>query len=292
MERIKFKGRFLIHPLFLIFGVYYAFTGRLFVFLTYTVVAVMHEFAHAFSAAKVGYKLKKIVLMPYGAVISGDMEGISFKDEISVALAGPLVNALTALIFVAVWWLFPDLYPFTDTAMLASLSIAIVNLLPAFPLDGGRVLFCAIAKSKGEKKARKICRAVSLFIGLLTLALFVYSCFNEINFSILFFSSFIIVGAFSKNSGTYKKIKFDITKTLEKGAEIKRIALLDSAKVKRVLSFIERGKILEICVYNKDGELLKILNENEILSILESENLYSSLSDSQILQKSVKKPQK
>ena len=37
---------------------------------------------------------------------------------------------------------------------------------------------------------------------------------------------------------------------------------------------------------------LKILNENEILSILESENLYSSLSDSQILQKSVKKPQK
>ena len=45
-------------------------------------VAVQHECAHAFAAAKLGYKLNAIVLMPFGAVIDGDLRGISFKDEI------------------------------------------------------------------------------------------------------------------------------------------------------------------------------------------------------------------
>lgn len=159
----------------------------------------MHEFAHAAAAARVGYRLRRIVLMPYGAIIRGDLEGISFKDEIFVALAGPLANAAAALGFIALWWLFPDAYPYTDTAAFASLGIAAVNVLPAYPLDGGRVLFCALAKKKGETFARKLCRAVSLVIGAAFLGLFVYGCFIEVNFSMLFFASFIIAGAFGGN---------------------------------------------------------------------------------------------
>lgn len=253
-------------------------------FLTYTIVAVMHEFAHAICAAKVGYSLERIILMPYGAIISGDMEGISFKDEIYVALAGPFVNAAAALFFIALWWLVPDLYPFTDTAMLASASIAAINLLPAFPLDGGRILFCAIAKKKGERFARRVCRAVSLIIGLILSALFVFSCFYKANLSLLFFSAFIIAGAFSRNGGDYSKIRYNVCKTLEKGAEIKRVALLSTASVKKIIGYIERGKILEICVYSENGEFIKILNENQILTILEEENLYSQLKNCKILQ--------
>ena len=133
MERVSHKERFYftIHPLFLLFGVFYALTGRFFLFLTYTLTAVMHEFAHAAAAARVGYRLRRIVLMPYGAIIRGDLEGISFKDEIFVALAGPLANAAAALGFIALWWLFPDAYPYTDTAAFASLGIAAVNVQPA-----------------------------------------------------------------------------------------------------------------------------------------------------------------
>lgn len=162
MERVSHKERFYftIHPLFLLFGVFYALTGRFFLFLTYTLTAVMHEFAHAAAAARVGYRLRRIVLMPYGAIIRGDLEGISFKDEIFVALAGPLANAAAALGFIALWWLFPDAYPYTDTAAFASLGIAAVNVLPAYPLDGGRVLFCALAKKRG-KLSRASCAAPS-----------------------------------------------------------------------------------------------------------------------------------
>ena len=68
---------FRLHPLFFAVGVWYAFTGELFLFLISTIISVQHECAHAFAAAKLGYKLNAIVLMPFGAVIDGDLQGIS-----------------------------------------------------------------------------------------------------------------------------------------------------------------------------------------------------------------------
>ena len=56
-----------LHPLFFATGLVYCFTGELFSFLLSCVVALQHECAHAFAAAKLGYKLNAVVLMPYGA---------------------------------------------------------------------------------------------------------------------------------------------------------------------------------------------------------------------------------
>ena len=134
-----------LHPLFLLLGVWYAVKGELFLFLLNTLVALQHECAHAFAAAKLGYTLRKIVLMPYGAIIDGDLSGISFKDELFVAICGPLCNLLTALFVLALWWLAPTMYAFTDVAYYSSLAIALLNLLPAYPLDGGRILRCLLA---------------------------------------------------------------------------------------------------------------------------------------------------
>ena len=188
--------RFAVHPLFLLFGVWYAFSGRLFLFLVSTLVALMHECGHAFAAARVGYRLDKIVLMPYGALISGDIEGIGLKDEIKVTLAGPLVNAATAVLFVALWWFFPETYAYTDVAAYASAAIALVNLIPAYPLDGGRILYCAAAAKKGEKFARRLARGAGLVFAAAMLALFVYGCIcAAVNLTVLFFAAFLFAGA-------------------------------------------------------------------------------------------------
>ena len=110
---VGYPFRVSAHPLFLIVGIWYCLRGELFLFLTSCIVALQHECAHAFAAAKLGYKLNKIVLMPYGAVIDGDLQGISLKDEIIVALYGPLCNLITAVFFVALWWFTPTMYAFT-----------------------------------------------------------------------------------------------------------------------------------------------------------------------------------
>ena len=117
-----------VHPLFLAAGVLSAFTGQLLLFLSAVLAALEHEFAHSIAARSEGYCLDKILLMPYGAVISGDLSGIPPKAEAKVLLAGPLANAFTALGFAALWWLFPETYPYTEAAAEVSLSLFLVNI--------------------------------------------------------------------------------------------------------------------------------------------------------------------
>lgn len=267
---------FRMHPLFLIVGIWYAFTGELFLFLLSALVAIQHECAHAFAAAKLGYKLNKIILMPFGAVIDGDLRGISFKDEIFVAVCGPLCNLLTAGFFVALWWLYPTMYAFTDTACYSSLSIALVNLLPAYPLDGGRVLKCALARAffskhldenRAEKSAEKICRAVTLLFAAFFLFSFVVLCIRKTpNFTLLAFGIFLAVGAFGNRDkrAVYDKMDLSCRDALKKGTEIRRVAVLETCSVKNALRFLARGSYLVLEVYDKNEKHLFDLSQNEL----------------------------
>ncbi len=275
------KERFTVsvHPLFVLFGVWFFLRGELFLFCTFTVVAVIHESGHAFYAARIGCRLDTLRLLPCGAVVSGDIEGISLSDEIKLALAGPAVNAACAVLFVALWWLFPDTYPYTDVAAYASAGLAVVNLLPAYPLDGGRIAYCACAKKRGEGFARRFTLALSLVIAAALLALFVCSCFVSPNFSVLFFAGFIVCGAFDKRASRYRRIRFDLSAAMKRGMEIKKVALSDSCTVKKAISFLERGKYLEITVFDGEGEFLCELSEAELCAILERADIYRPIAE-------------
>ena len=131
--------------------------------------------------------------MPYGAIISGDdFSPFRYSDEIAISLAGPLTNYALALFFVAIWWLWPEIYAFTDYIVATNIAIATVNLLPCYPLDGGRVLLATLAVYMTRKKAVFICKIISIIFAGFLLGLFIYSCFNAVNFTILFFSFFIL----------------------------------------------------------------------------------------------------
>lgn len=83
------KLKITIHPLFFVFGLYFAFTGKVYSFLLSVLCALIHEFGHFLASERYGYKLSRIVLMPYGAVISGDdFSPFRYSDEIMISLAG------------------------------------------------------------------------------------------------------------------------------------------------------------------------------------------------------------
>ena len=197
-----------IHPLFYLFGVYYAITGRIFVFLIYTVCALSHELGHSLVAERAGYKLNKITLMPFGAVVTGYVAGLKPADRLKIALAGPMVNLCVALLFVSLWWVFPTVYAYTDTVVVANLCMCVINLIPAYPLDGGRMLYAFLSERFSEKRAGKICRATGISLALVLLVLFTFSAFNTVNFSLLFFALFVLVGAFNTDKeNRYVKIR-------------------------------------------------------------------------------------
>ena len=270
----KKKSLFRLHPLFLLVGVWYACTGELFLFLLSALVAIQHECAHAFASARLGYQLNKIVLMPFGAIIDGDLRGISFKDEIFVAVCGPLCNLITAAFFVALWWLAPTMYAFTDTACYSSLAIAVINLLPAYPLDGGRILRCALAQAflkrnpntaKAEKKANKICRIITLLFAGCFLFLFILLCFRKtLHVTLLAFSIFLAVGAFGNRDkqAVYHRLNFSSVNALRRGVEIRRVAVLDTCTIKSALRFLSASSYLVLEIYDEEENHLFDLPQN------------------------------
>ncbi|MBE7086728.1 MAG: hypothetical protein E7369_00325 [Clostridiales bacterium] len=270
--------RLKIHPLFYLFGLYYALTGRVFVFVVYTLCAVVHEIGHSIAAGNLGYALKRITLMPFGAVITGDIENLRPVDEIKVAVMGPLVNLITAFLFIALWWVFPELYAFTDIVVEASLSLAIINFLPVFPLDGGRILKGALRSRLKRKTADNICKGIGVAMAVLFLGLFVFSCFNKINLSLLFFCLFIIFSVFNRDKeNSYAKIYSSLsTDRLKRGAEIKRIAVDKSVTLKKLLTMLSPDAVNEVVVYS-NGVQKAVITQERLSFMLERGEIYKKI---------------
>lgn len=283
---------FRLHPLFLLVGVWYALTGELFLFLLCALVAIQHECAHAFAAAKLGYRLNAIVLMPFGAVIDGDLRSISVKDEIFVALCGPLCNLLTAVFFVALWWIAPTMYAFTDVACYTSLSIALVNILPAYPLDGGRILKGVLTRSllkkhpdaaRAERKADRICRAVTFSFCALFLLTFSLQCANGTpNPSLLFFSAFLLVGALGNRNkaAVYSRLDFSFQNALQRGVEIRRVAVSGNCPIKDVFRFLSKDTFLVLELYDEKQRRLCEITQTELSALfMAAKTPYEPLQD-------------
>ena len=264
MVKLKFK----LHPLFIVFGIYFAFTGKVFSFIIYTLTALIHELGHYHASEKQGYILRRIVLMPYGALIKGEVFDLKYKDECKIALAGPLLNAFIAVCFIAIWWVFPVTYPFTEEVVVANLSLAIINLLPCYPLDGGRFLLATLSLVTTRKRAKIIVKILGVLLGAILFSLFIYSIFTKINFTILFFASFIIVGAlFKGDEGEYIKVFESFNKREVTFPEVvKKVVVSDKVLVKTLYPLINGEYYYEIEVLQSAGK-----------TILEGENLYRFL---------------
>ena len=275
------KLRLSIHPLFFIFGIYFALTGRVFVFLVYTIVAVVHELGHSLAAARLGYRLNRIVLMPYGAMVSGEIRGLKLRDEINVAFAGPLTNLACAVFFVAMWWVLPETYAYTDIAVTASLSIATVNLLPCRPLDGGRILHSILSLYVKQRTADIVLLVSGVAFSCVLGGLFVYSCFTTVNFSILFFALFAFFGTvFTGKKNKYVRIYESFyTNSIERGAEVKTIAVTTETTVKRLLCLVGTETLTEVHVFNENGERVKIISPKEFCDMICGDTLYKKIKD-------------
>lgn len=281
-ERLRLFNAFplKIHPLFLLVGLFCSFTGKLLLFLVFTLSALLHECGHAIRAASFGYRLDKIVLMPYGAVVKGDISGIRPREEIGMLLAGPLVSGATAVFFVALWWFFPDCYPYTEDVVTANASLFFINLLPAYPLDGGRLLLCLLKTALPEAKAEKICRAVGGVFAAAFLLLFALEALRgRINVSLALFALLLAAGCFSKSGGEYGKICFSHRRAFARGVEIRRVAVDKNCTVKKLLKFFSKDKYLIVDVYSDEGEYVASFRQEEIEEIFEDRGIYIKINE-------------
>ena len=144
---------------------------------------VLHEFGHISAARRYGIKTPEVTLLPIGGVASLQRLPSDPVQELVVALAGPAVNLVIGLaLIVAVGSVHPGELAQIDNPKLsllgrlaiANLFLVVFNLIPAFPMDGGRVLHALLAMRVGAAQATEIAARIgqALAFGLGFLGLF------------------------------------------------------------------------------------------------------------------------
>jgi len=150
-----------------------AWQTLLFILLLFLCV-LLHEFGHIFTARAFGVTTPYVTLLPIGGVAQLERIPEEPWEEFLVAIAGPMVNVVIALllVFVGGAHLNPSAagavessqISMIDRLAIVNLFLALFNLIPAFPMDGGRVLRAALAARLGYVRATEIAASIGQFV--------------------------------------------------------------------------------------------------------------------------------
>ena len=134
---------------------------------------LLHEFGHIFTARAFGVPTPYVTLLPIGGVAQLERIPEEPRQEFLIAIAGPLVNVVitAALVLLAGAHLLTSAaavdnmqIPLIDRLAAVNLFLALFNLIPAFPMDGGRVLRALLASRFGYVRATEIAAAIGQFV--------------------------------------------------------------------------------------------------------------------------------
>lgn len=132
-----------------------------------------HEFGHAITARRLDVRVEGITLWLFGGIASIRGDDLTARTELRIAIAGPIVSFLLAGLFILAAWLIPNS---GSLAMVGGVvgwlgrinfMLALFNLLPAFPMDGGRILRAFLWKRRGRVRATSVATKTGRGFGLL-----------------------------------------------------------------------------------------------------------------------------
>jgi len=256
---------FKISPFLILMAVVFFLQGSGYLFISYMVAVLFHEFAHAEAAQKLGYRLHKLNLNPYGASLIGDFEGVKPRDEIFIALAGPLVNIALIIISIALWWIFPSSYFITQYFVIANIFIAFFNLIPVFPLDGGRILLAALSLKMPRNKAYRKMRIFGFVMAGIMISAFVVSALLGIlNLSFAATGTFIFIASLIPDKSSYYQRLYSValrSKNLKRGLVSREIIVGESATILSLMKLLSNSYFTKFIIV--DSNFRELLNINE-----------------------------
>lgn len=161
---------------------------------------VLHELGHALTARHYGIRTRDITLLPIGGLARLQKMPEEPSQELAIALAGPAVNLVFVIVLGATIWLLHGwraLFtmpsadaPLLNFSLMVNAIMGLFNMLPAFPMDGGRVLRAILATRMGYTQATDIAASVGQVFAILLGILGVFT-----NGMLVFIALFVYLGA-------------------------------------------------------------------------------------------------
>lgn len=240
------------------------------------VCVLLHELGHSLAARRYGIQTRSITLLPIGGVASLEKIPEDPKQEIIVAFAGPAVNVVIAGMLLLILSLTGQLSElnaedltviqasnFLTMLMMVNITLVVFNLIPAFPMDGGRVFRAALSFAMDRVKATKWAANAGK---LLALFFIIFGLFN--NPFMILIGVFVIFGAQTEYEYTRSKSMFT---GLKAGDVMMRnfTPLHPENTIQDAATLLLNGQENRFVVMD-NSSLMGIISKNDIIRALQS----------------------
>lgn len=226
---------------------------------------VLHEFAHSVVARRNGLPMKGITLFIFGGVAEMSGEPPDARTEFLMAAAGPATSVLIGFVFYGIYRAAPAAWPAAAVAVIHYLGwinwvLAIFNLIPAFPLDGGRVLRSILwSRTRNLARSTRTASQIGEGFGILLIALGVIQLFfGNVVSAVWWF----ILGLFLKNAARQSYQQMMLRSALE-GEPIRRFMRTDPVTVPPNLSIDD---LINDYIYRYHFKMFPVVTESHQLN--------------------------
>lgn len=279
---VKIKLNLLFLVVIIIFGYFRLLDKAIITFSS----AFLHELTHVAVAKSYGIGIDEVELLPFGGVAKyNDLLELEPRVEIKTAIAGPLCNLFLAVViaicfrnslFNTNWGLF-----FIKT----NLVIAIFNLFPALPLDGGRIFRAFKTRQLGFRQATKLTIQLSKYlaiaVGMLAL---VGLWFGYFNIMLLIIAFFIYTSTSKENRNNIYVLMRYLTQKKRQLKERKilrneELVVIETTKIKDIIEKFKPKSFHTIIVVDNDLNIIATLTEEEVITALLEQGINSQIKE-------------
>jgi Zn-dependent protease/predicted transcriptional regulator len=229
---------------------------------------IVHELAHSLVARRSGLAMKGITLFIFGGVAEMDREPSSAKAEFQMAIAGPLTSVAVGLIFYFLSSAMGGVWPAAVTGVLSYLALinwvlAAFNMVPAFPLDGGRVLRSILWHWKGNIwQATRIASSIGSGFGMVMM---IYAIVPLLHGDMISAVWWFLIGMFLRGAaqGSYQQL---VVQRMLEGEPIRRFMNTNPITVSPAISLED---LVENYVYKYHYKMFPVVNaSNELVGCI------------------------
>ncbi|MCP3025542.1 site-2 protease family protein [Halobacillus sp. A5] len=174
MKALKINHSIHIHPLFFLLALSAFFTGAIYEFIILFSIVAMHELGHYRAARSHGWRVSHIEFWLLGGkVVSEEHTTRPVKEQVHVTLAGPFQHVWIFILLQLLTMIIGP-HPLLSAAFTFNSMILLLNLLPVWPLDGGKLLFYLLCQQISFKKSLKLTLLISIIAIIISVSWLIF----------------------------------------------------------------------------------------------------------------------